>query len=332
MRCDAATGQAKASRDDPNYDRQRHDGRVQTRYMMSSAPSIDRVVTLHNGAEVAYSRWGVESGRPVVFFHGMPGSRLLCPDLEATTAAGVCLYTVDRPGYGGSTPTTGRTLLSWADDFFEWADCVGLGACPLVGWSSGGPYALACAVRRPERVTSVALVASPGPMDEVQGEWESLSDDVRDLTMRIRRGDWDARARVVERCSWFVQDWAAMFEPGWAVSPEGDVGEDPDDRVLADARVRETMIRETRAAAQQGSAGYVDDWIAESLPWGFSPATVVQPVAIWSGTRDHLVRSANAGYFSAVIVDSTLEMIPDEGHLVPIRHWAAILDSVVRDR
>ena len=291
----------------------------------TASPNVDRVVTLSDGRHLAYSEWGRPDGRPVVLLHGMPGSRLFCPDAEATEGAGVRLITMDRPGYGGSTSHPGRTLLGWVDDFVEWMELVGLAPCPIVGWSSGGPYALACAARRPHSVTSVGLVASPAPLDEVPSEWDALSGETRKLTELLRRGVPEALDGIRSRCQWFENDWETIFEPGWASSRAGFDVVDPDDALLAKRDVREPMETETREAARQGTAGYVQDWIAEALPWGFSPTEVGHDVHIWWGDGDLLVARACAEHFARTIRRSTLTVVPGEGHLIPLQHWQEML-------
>src|SRR5262245_41182118 len=122
---------------------------------VTAEPTLDRTMTLGDGRILAFAEWGDRSGRPVLLFHGMPGSRLLCPDLGATETAGVRLITLDRPGYGRSGPHQGRTLLDSANDVRELADHLSLAHVSIIGWSSGGPHALACARGIPDRVTAV---------------------------------------------------------------------------------------------------------------------------------------------------------------------------------
>ncbi len=142
----------------------------------------------------------------MILFHGMPNSRLLCPDEVATRAAGVRLITLDRPVYGRSDPRPGRTLLDWVDDYAEFAALLGLPPCSIVGWSSGGPYALACAVRIPARVRSIGLAASDGPLDDVPGAWDELSPEVRVLIGRLRRDRAAATGAIARRCEWYAAD------------------------------------------------------------------------------------------------------------------------------
>jgi hypothetical protein len=64
----------------------------------TARPRADATIMLADGRILAYCEWGDPTGLPVLLMHGAPGSRLLCPDEDATAAAGVRLLTVDRPG------------------------------------------------------------------------------------------------------------------------------------------------------------------------------------------------------------------------------------------
>ena len=92
--------------------------------MINPTARRDGGLSLPDGRNLAYAEWGTSSGPPVLLFHGGPGSRLFCPDYEATMSSGVRLITIDRPGFGGSDPQPGRTLLGWADDVSAFADAL----------------------------------------------------------------------------------------------------------------------------------------------------------------------------------------------------------------
>jgi pimeloyl-ACP methyl ester carboxylesterase len=55
-------------------------------------------ITLHDGRTLAYVEYGKSNGKPVFFFHGIPGSRLFTPPDEGTQRQGVRLICTDRPG------------------------------------------------------------------------------------------------------------------------------------------------------------------------------------------------------------------------------------------
>lgn len=280
---------------------------------VTADPRSDGTVKLRDGRTLACAEWGDRRGRPVVLFLGTPGSRLLCPDADATEALGVRLITTDRPGYGRSDPDPDFSLLSWAADYAELHGLLGLPPCPVVAWSGGGPYALACAVRTPALVTSVGLVASRAPIDEVPDGWSEAYLSLSDLLRRDRAAGIE---RTAQDCQWYANDPASVFTEGWG---------GPDEALLAQPNVRETMIAWTREGARQGSIGFVADVIAKLERWGFSLADITQDVGVWVGEADDPSYRPSTAYLVATIPRATLVTYPDAGHLLAIPHWAEIL-------
>ena len=280
---------------------------------VTAVPSSDHVVTLCHGRSLACAEWGDPAGRPVVLFLGTPGSRLLCPDADATESLGVRLITLDRPGYGRSDPDPDFSLLSWADDYAELHGLLGLPPCPLVGWSGGGPYALACAVLAPALVTSVGLAAAMGPLDELPIGWSAEDRSLAELLRRDRGAGVEGITRSLQ---WYADDPASVFVKRW---------DGPDETLLAQPNVREMCIEWTREGARQGSIGFVADVIANFDPWGFSVANVTQDVAVWVGEADAPWAHATAAYFAATIPRATLVTYQGTGHLLAIPHWAEML-------
>ena len=80
----------------------------------------------------------------------------------ATSASGSSLP--QRPGLRPLDPQPGRTLLDFAADLDRLADALGLDRFAVLGVSAGGPYAVACAHRLPDRVTAAAAVSSLSPL------------------------------------------------------------------------------------------------------------------------------------------------------------------------
>jgi len=59
----------------------------------------------------------------------------------------------------------GRKILDWSDDVVELADALRVDHFAVLGWSGGGPYAAACALKIPERLTATAIVCGMDPAD-----------------------------------------------------------------------------------------------------------------------------------------------------------------------
>ena len=137
---------------------------------------VPELLSLPDGRQAQLDVLGADRGPGVVFFHGCPDTRHAARFGDAAARrAGVRLVAVNRPGYGRSDPAPNLSLQTWADDYAELHGLLGLPPCPIVGWSGGGPYALACAVRAPALVSSVGLAASSAPA-EVMDEERHLAD------------------------------------------------------------------------------------------------------------------------------------------------------------
>jgi pimeloyl-ACP methyl ester carboxylesterase len=235
---------------------------------------------------------GDPRGRPVVYLHGGGDSRLSRhPDDSIAAGLGVRLLAVDRCGPDRRL----RSLRAWADDL---APSLPADRFGVVGWSAGGPHALALAAAAPGRVTRVALVGSMPPPDLTR----LLSRDVR-AVMRLARVAPRLAARSLER-------WGRKPTP-----PTGDPATD-----AAYARGRAESFRDGGL------------WLARELaylgrPWGFDPADVTAPVTLWWGEHDRVCLPA--------IADAYLERLPraevrlvDDTHQLLFTRWREILADV----
>jgi pimeloyl-ACP methyl ester carboxylesterase len=287
----------------------------------TATPKSDRTIKLRDGRALAFSEWGDLQGKPVVLFHGTPASRLFCPDEDATEAAGVRLITVDRPGYGRSDPRPGRTLFDWVDDYGELADFLALSACPIIGWSGGGPYAMACAVRLPDRVPAIGLAASPGPVAEVPGALDELAPDDQLVAELWDRDRIAAIAEIERQCQPWADDPEMVFREMAKAHPD-----DHDTQLMVGSGAVEPFQQMMREGARQGSTGWASDHVAGWLtPWGFSLSDILQEVHVWWGDADRFVSRVNTDYLATTIPRSKLVIYPGEGHSVPLSHWGEML-------
>lgn len=124
------------------------------------------IFALADGRRLAYRVLGDRNkDLPVVFlFHGMFNTgfvwELSC--LWRWSPCGCVLVLLDRPGYGGSTRAPAETAWRYKDfaaDVAALADHLGAYHFSVVGHSSGGPNALACAAHLPDRVQACGVLA-----------------------------------------------------------------------------------------------------------------------------------------------------------------------------
>ena len=285
-------------------------------------PDRDAVVVLGDGRRVAVAEWGEPGGRPVFLLHGMPGSRILCPDVATTRERGVRVIAIDRPGYGGSDPLPDRRIIDGGRDLAEVAERLGLARYAVVGWSSGGAYALAAAVADPGRVVAVAVVAGDAPTREHPDLLEEQPPHVRERLRRLAAGDRGALDELEERMAAFAA------EPQLLLGTDSDPA-DPDVVVRADPAARAGLLAMFREGFRQGSRGWLDDWVATFEDWGFRLADVTRPVAVWRGDEDRLSTATDSERLAGSLPAATLRTVPGAGHSLAQTHWRPILDSVL---
>jgi pimeloyl-ACP methyl ester carboxylesterase/glycosidase len=300
------------------------------RPLATSSPTRESRVLVHGERAIAVAEWGDLEATPVMLLHGMPGSRLLAPDPALTESLGIRLVTFDRPGYGGSDPDPGRSIADGAADIVAIAAHLGLESLGVVGWSSGGPYALAIAALHPEQVRAVAIVAGEAPMDDVPGEIEARTEDVRVLIEAVRRRDPTARERVTARLAWYADDPTGFLDRSLQSEAEK-ASDDPDARLRRRPEVAAALRTLFAEGARRGGNGFVDDWIATAWPWGFDFADVRAPVDLWWGEDDELTNRAQVDTLARLLPHARVHIVPDAGHSLLLTAWGEILTSLLGD-
>jgi pimeloyl-ACP methyl ester carboxylesterase len=285
--------------------------------MPSSVPALDQTLVLADGRTLGYALWGEPEGSPVLLVGTSPGSRLFCPDLPATVAAGVRLVTVDRPGYGRSDPDPHPSMARWVADTGALVDHLRLGRFGLVGWSGGGQFALAVAAGLPERVTSLALAGTPAPAHDDLGDWPP--EEIRQLVGLIRKDPQGAVAGIVAANQWYPADPQSPVRL-WSAPGDQAVGRLP--------QVAEAMAVMLREGARQGATGLVYDLVAGSLDWGFALSEVGAPVALWYGTLDPVVSTKHGRYYAQRLPHASEVYTRAADHLLAIPLWGAILGAL----
>ena len=126
---------------------------------------------------------GPHDGRPVLYFHGAASEADDGPAGQLCAALNIRLLRYRRPGYDDSPSRAELSLVEIAQlALFEVA-ALGIDDLGVIGWSGGGPYALAAAYVDPKRVRQVAVISSWAPMNPPHS---GLALGVR-LFMRIAR-------------------------------------------------------------------------------------------------------------------------------------------------
>ncbi len=123
--------------------------------MSDPSPRAADAGTADVDAPLAWRETG--DGEPVVFLHGLGGSRTSWePQLAGLRTEFRCIAW-DMPGYGVSVPVAPLTFAAIADSVARLLDNAGVERAHLVGESFGGMHALHTALRHPQRVARLVL-------------------------------------------------------------------------------------------------------------------------------------------------------------------------------
>ena len=90
----------------------------------------------------------------------------------------------------------------------------------------------------------------------------------------------------------------------------------PDQATMARQEVREMLVTNWQEATRQGAAGWMDDDIAFTRPWGFDLADVAAEVRIWQGELDVLAPQAHGRRVAEQLPNATFELVEGKGHML----------------
>ncbi len=270
-----------------------------------------RQFKLPDGRELGYDEHGPPSGRPVLLFHGTPGSRYGW-HLFGTEALARRLNTrvisPDRPGVGLSDFQPGRRISDWPADVVALADGLGLGRFAVLGYSGGGPYALACALQIPEHLSAASIVGGAGPYDALAATAGVAQSIV--LLARLAHDRPQSAEMVLGLLGALTQR-----APDWLIAQAMAVLPQPDRQLLERPRLRKGLIATFREAVRQGPHGVSVDMALMAGPWGFDPSAVAMPVRIWHGEADRFASAAMARNLAHALPQGQARLYPGEGHL-----------------
>ena len=272
-------------------------------------------LTLPDGRVLCYAEFGATRGRPVLYCHGFPGSRL-----EAAFAHGIAstlgarLIAADRPGMGRSDASPGRTVLAWTDDAGALVEHLGVETFSVLGVSGGAPYALACAYRFAQRLRAIAVVSGVAPPQALATT--SLA-SASGLGLRLARAVPWATPPVCRMLAFAARNASPLLMTLVAAKASA-----RDRRVLAISEFRGTLAASLREAFESDARGAICELDLLCSPWGFDLADVRVPVALWHGADDRVVPMSMGLHLAGALPDCRATYAPGHGHYSLVHDYA----------
>lgn len=206
------------------------------------------------------------------------------------------VFRFDLPGHGGAPAHPAGSVTDLATRLLVTLDAVGVQRFGYAGCALGGAIGTELALRHPQRLASLALIAASPRF--------GTADEFRQRGVIVRTNGLDPIARTSPE-RWFTSGFAAA-QPAiteWAVQ----------------------MVRTTDpgcyiAACESLAAFDVRGELAR----------VGVPTLVLVGSDDQVTGPAEARTLVAGIPDARLAVVPGASHLVPVEQPAAVTDLLVR--
>jgi pimeloyl-ACP methyl ester carboxylesterase len=264
-------------------------------------------LTLPDGRQLAYAKYGDSNGHPVLYFHGAPSSRLepLILGDEVITQYGLYVVAPDRPGVGQSDFQPNRGFSDWVNDVIFLADALNLNKFSILGISGGCGYVAACTAKIPERIHAAVIVSGAWRMD--------LNEDLP----------------IISRFMWFLakktptlyQVWLKLLAQSLKGSPEKLLERfkkqfpPPDYTVLKQPDRLKPFCNTTLEALLKGAKGAAYDVQIYVREWDFGLDEIQMPLIWFHGEQDRNVPIALIKQVAESLPTTQLITYPQEGHI-----------------
>ncbi len=269
-----------------------------------------------DGVVLAAESFGDPADPAVLLIMGAMASGVWWPDefCRRLAAAGRCVIRYDHRDTGSSTAGTpgavAYTTEDLADDAVRVLDAFGVERAHLVGMSLGGFLAQLVALKAPDRVLTLTLIASER-LAAADPAIPGMSPDIPAYHAAAAELDWSDRSAVIE---YQVGAWRLLNGPAHAFDEAGV-------RALAEADYDRTP--DPLTPMNHALLGDADAWY-DRLD------AIAQPALVIHGTDDPVLPFANAQALLRDLPRAELVTLPGTGHELHPDDWPVILESIVR--
>jgi pimeloyl-ACP methyl ester carboxylesterase len=250
------------------------------------------------------------AGCPVFVHPGSPGSRhLFEPSVDRAAERGLRLIAWDRPGYGDTPGSPGRSMVDGAREAEAVASALGLPRFATWGVSGGGSFALACAALLPDMVSGAVVIASLAPYDAQGLDWAGQWQEASRAEVRLFFDDpATARENFRTEAAEFYESLATA--EGWFTRWGDDAGKD----AAHSLAVAEHLALVFRDSLKNGDEGWWEDWVAQLTAWGFDVGDIRVPVQLWHGVNDSAVPIEHGRWLAEHIPGVDAHLVDGEDH------------------
>ena len=213
---------------------------------------------------------------PIVLIHGAGGTHLFWPP-HIRRFPGFHVFSLDLPGHGKSPGRIRQSIRAYVDDILDWMQSIELNRAVFIGHSMGSAIAQMLAINHPQKVVGLVLIGS--------GATFNVNPELLDRTSSPSTHD-SAIAIIIQN----------SFSPLTS------------ERLVELARKRMLETSYSVLSADFRACDEYDEVLNVSR--------ISQPTLIICGADDKMTPPRLSVYLNAKISNSTMEIIPQAGHMV----------------
>lgn len=278
-----------------------------------------------DGRSLEVATLGDPSGHTVFFHHGTPGSAAMLEMFaDVADRSGLFFVAMSRPGYGRSSRQEGRCVASVVEDVRTVLDVLGRDQYVAVGWSGGGPHALACGAIDAPRCRAAWSLAGVVPID-VDFDWTAGMgpENLEEFALSLEGGP------LYEAHMAKAGDQFSQATPDNIIALFAGLLSLVDKAALADNVARASLAAACRQGFATGYFGFLDDDRVFFSPWGFNVDDIEVPVGVWYGDQDLMVPPSHGEWLARHLRSPDVRHRPDDGHIsIVINHLAELIGSL----
>ncbi len=280
------------------------------------------IINLKDGRKLGFSRTGDNDGFPIFYLHGTPGSRLQALDFQdIAKSKHCCIYGIDRPGMGLSSPNPKHTILSFVDDLSELATNLKINKLSIIAHSGGSAFAVACAYKIPNRLKGIAIVSGLAPTTLPEAKvgmkigyriFNNLARNIPGfarLMMSLHKKQISNLKTIEKFCKYLPK---------------------PDQIILQTTNRIEELQKWSTEAFVQGVNGATKEMRLLTKPWNINLTKINFPISVWQGKLDKQVPVSHAEIFKKYLQNCRIHLLDNESHLsILYNHIGEIIDSIL---
>lgn len=281
-----------------------------------------------SGGVIEVLVYGDQVGLPLVYHHGTPAAAVPFPLLDREASSrGLRVISYSRPGYGESSPRRAGTVADDTGEVVEVLRHLGVDGFVTLGWSGGGPRALACAASMPDRCLAAATLAGVAPFAAEGLDWfAGMGQENLDELGAADQGVEPLDAFLTVAAAGLREVSGAQIADGMGELVSGV------DKAALTGELADHVAAAFRHAMRHGISGWRDDDLAIVQSWGFDLSSVTVPVSIWQGAADRMVPFTHGQWLAAHVAGARARLLPEEGHISLVMQVGRMLDDLLLSR